>query len=122
MISCLFQLVLLALVAIVKLLCLLCRPFSAPWWFWLSLTGVNLAGAIGVKFVGLFVVLLVGLNTVYDLWELLGDLSLSLVSVQNFSLYLVFSPLLTSLLLISMKTAYYQFVCRRQLIDIGARW
>ncbi|NXV86398.1 POMT2 transferase, partial [Calonectris borealis] len=55
------------------------RPFSASWWFWLSLTGVNLAGAIGVKFVGLFVVLLVGLNTIYDLWDLLGNLSLSLV-------------------------------------------
>lgn len=61
-----------------------CRSFSAPWWFWLSLTGINLAGATGVKFVGLFVVLLVGLNTIYDLWELLGDLSFSLVSVYNF--------------------------------------
>ncbi|NWI69391.1 POMT2 transferase, partial [Todus mexicanus] len=55
------------------------RPFSASWWLWLSLTGVNLAGAMGVKFVGLFVVLLVGLNTIYDLWDLLGNLSLSLV-------------------------------------------
>lgn len=60
-----------------------CRPFSASWWLWLSLTGVNLAGAMGVKFVGLFVVLLVGLNTIYDLWDLLGDLNLSLVSVKN---------------------------------------
>uniref|UniRef100_A0A663DPQ3 Protein O-mannosyl-transferase 2 n=1 Tax=Aquila chrysaetos chrysaetos TaxID=223781 RepID=A0A663DPQ3_AQUCH len=59
------------------------RPFSASWWFWLSLTGVNLAGATGVKFVGLFVVLLVGLNTIYDLWDLLGNLSLSLVSVKK---------------------------------------
>uniref|UniRef100_A0A8D2PP85 Protein O-mannosyl-transferase 2 n=1 Tax=Zosterops lateralis melanops TaxID=1220523 RepID=A0A8D2PP85_ZOSLA len=56
------------------------RPFSASWWFWLSLTGVSLAGAMGVKFVGLFVVLLVGLNTIYDLWDLLGNLSLSLVT------------------------------------------
>ncbi|NXJ27515.1 POMT2 transferase, partial [Dicrurus megarhynchus] len=55
------------------------RPFSASWWFCMSLTGVNLAGAMGVKFVGLFVVLLVGLNTIYDLWDLLGNLSLSLV-------------------------------------------
>lgn len=62
------------------------RPFSASWWFWLSLTGVNLAGAMGVKFVGLFVVLLVGLNTIYDLWNLLGNLSLSLVSFKDFSL------------------------------------
>ncbi|KAJ6661298.1 hypothetical protein lerEdw1_015435 [Lerista edwardsae] len=57
------------------------KSFSAPWWFWLSLTGMNLAGAVGVKFVGLFVVLLVGLNTIYDLWELLGDLSFSLVTL-----------------------------------------
>ncbi|KAM4690845.1 protein O-mannosyl-transferase 2 [Rhinophrynus dorsalis] len=51
------------------------RPFSPLWWMWLSLTGVNLAGALGVKFVGLFVVLLIGLNTARDLWNLLGDLS-----------------------------------------------
>ncbi|XP_054651535.1 protein O-mannosyl-transferase 2 isoform X2 [Dunckerocampus dactyliophorus] len=55
------------------------RPFSAPWWFWMVLTGVNLSGALGVKFVGLFVILLVGLNTVSDLWRLLGDLDLMLV-------------------------------------------
>ncbi|XP_061552168.1 protein O-mannosyl-transferase 2 [Phycodurus eques] len=59
------------------------RPFSAPWWFWMVLTGVNLAGALGVKFVGLFVILLVGLNTVSDLWRLLGDLDLSLVDVAK---------------------------------------
>ncbi|XP_059108885.1 protein O-mannosyl-transferase 2 isoform X1 [Peromyscus eremicus] len=57
------------------------RPFSAPWWFWLSLTGISLAGALGVKFVGLFIILQVGLNTISDLWHLFGDLSLSLVTV-----------------------------------------
>ncbi|XP_006157139.2 protein O-mannosyl-transferase 2 [Tupaia chinensis] len=57
------------------------RPFSAPWWFWLSLTGVSLAGALGVKFVGLFIILHVGLNTISDLWHLFGDLSLSLVTL-----------------------------------------
>ncbi|XP_032143638.1 protein O-mannosyl-transferase 2 isoform X2 [Sapajus apella] len=57
------------------------RPFSALWWFWLSLTGVSLAGALGVKFVGLFIILQVGLNTIADLWYLFGDLSLSLVTV-----------------------------------------
>ncbi|XP_074091734.1 protein O-mannosyl-transferase 2 isoform X2 [Macrotis lagotis] len=57
------------------------RPFSAYWWFWLSLTGVNLAGALGVKFVGLFIVLHVGLNTVSDLWQLLGDLNLTMVTL-----------------------------------------
>ncbi|XP_059951754.1 protein O-mannosyl-transferase 2 isoform X2 [Mesoplodon densirostris] len=57
------------------------RPFSAPWWLWLSLTGVNLAGALGVKFVGLFIILQVGWNTLSDLWHLFGDLSLSMVTV-----------------------------------------
>ncbi|XP_073656282.1 protein O-mannosyl-transferase 2 isoform X5 [Tursiops truncatus] len=56
------------------------RPFSAPWWLWLSLTGVNLAGALGVKFVGLFIILQVGWNTVSDLWHLFGDLSLSMIT------------------------------------------
>uniref|UniRef100_A0A7N6B4G4 Protein O-mannosyl-transferase 2 n=1 Tax=Anabas testudineus TaxID=64144 RepID=A0A7N6B4G4_ANATE len=56
------------------------QPFTAPWCLWLAMTGVNLAGALGVKFVGLFVILLVGLNTVWDLWRLLGDLSLTLVN------------------------------------------
>ncbi|CAI9567265.1 unnamed protein product [Staurois parvus] len=54
------------------------RPFSTLWWWWLILTGVSLAGALGVKFVGLFVVIFVGLNTARDLWRLLGDLSLTL--------------------------------------------
>uniref|UniRef100_A0A8C4VEA1 Protein O-mannosyl-transferase 2 n=1 Tax=Gopherus evgoodei TaxID=1825980 RepID=A0A8C4VEA1_9SAUR len=83
------------------------RPFSAPWWFWLSLTGVNLAGAIGVKFVGLFVVLLVGLNTVYDLWELLGDLSLSLVTLGKHLLARVFCLILLPLVLYTAQFAVH---------------
>ena len=55
------------------------RPFGFSWWLWLLLTGVNLSGALGVKFVGLFIILLAGINTAWDLWELLGDLTLSLV-------------------------------------------
>ncbi|XP_072350598.1 protein O-mannosyl-transferase 2 isoform X2 [Scyliorhinus torazame] len=55
------------------------RPFSLTWWKWLMMTGVNLAGALGVKFVGIFVILLVGINTACDLWQLLGTLNVSLV-------------------------------------------
>ncbi|KAL2098596.1 hypothetical protein ACEWY4_005076 [Coilia grayii] len=54
------------------------RPFGVSWWLWLGLTGVSLAGALGVKFVGLFIILLVGINTAWDLWNLLGDITLSL--------------------------------------------
>ncbi|XP_074766120.1 protein O-mannosyl-transferase 2 isoform X2 [Athene noctua] len=80
------------------------RPFSASWWFWLSLTGVNLAGAIGVKFVGLFVVLLVGLNTIYDLWDLLGNLSLSVVM---FGKHLLARVLCLILLPLALYTAMF---------------
>ncbi|XP_049547589.1 protein O-mannosyl-transferase 2 [Anopheles darlingi] len=51
------------------------RSFTPAWWLWLVITGAMLACTISVKFVGLFVVLLVGLHTVSDLWDVLGDLS-----------------------------------------------
>lgn len=56
------------------------RAFSLSWWFWLSNVGVMLAGAIGVKFVGLFVVVVVGIRTISDLWDILGDLSQPVVT------------------------------------------
>ncbi|KAK7103260.1 protein O-mannosyl-transferase 2-like [Littorina saxatilis] len=59
------------------------RPFSISWWLWMALTGLSLSGAIGVKFVGLFVVLLVGLWTAGDLCCLLSDVSLSLSQVAK---------------------------------------
>jgi len=49
--------------------------FTRRWWSWLAATGACLAGAISVKFVGLFVVLLVGLMTIEQLWLILGDVS-----------------------------------------------
>uniref|UniRef100_A0A182XAH3 Protein O-mannosyl-transferase 2 n=1 Tax=Anopheles quadriannulatus TaxID=34691 RepID=A0A182XAH3_ANOQN len=50
--------------------------FTRAWWVWLAFTGAMLACTISVKFVGLFVVLLVGLHTASDLWDVLGNLSL----------------------------------------------
>uniref|UniRef100_A0A1B6CJ65 Protein O-mannosyl-transferase 2 n=2 Tax=Clastoptera arizonana TaxID=38151 RepID=A0A1B6CJ65_9HEMI len=49
--------------------------FSLRWWSWLIYTGTMLACALSVKFVGLFVVILIGLRTIVDLWDILGDLS-----------------------------------------------
>ncbi|XP_072388033.1 protein O-mannosyl-transferase 2 isoform X2 [Diabrotica undecimpunctata] len=51
------------------------EEFSIKWWFWLTFTGIMLACCIAVKFVGLFVVLLVGLMTISDLWRILGDMA-----------------------------------------------
>lgn len=49
--------------------------FTPKWWTWLFFTGAMLACTISVKFVGLFIVILVGLNTASDLWIIFGDLS-----------------------------------------------
>lgn len=57
------------------------KEFSAKWWFWLTFTGTMLACCMSVKFVGLFVVLWVGLRTIVDLWNILGDLSRPVVSI-----------------------------------------
>ncbi|XP_021117519.1 protein O-mannosyl-transferase 1 isoform X2 [Heterocephalus glaber] len=57
------------------------RPFSLPWWFWLMLTGVACACAVGIKYMGIFTYLLVlGVAAVHA-WHLIGDQTLSNVLV-----------------------------------------
>ncbi|GBP88989.1 Protein O-mannosyl-transferase 2 [Eumeta japonica] len=50
-------------------------PFSLRMLTWQLFLGTGLACTISVKFVGLFLVLFVGLLTIADLWNVLGDLS-----------------------------------------------
>ncbi|XP_014228926.1 protein O-mannosyl-transferase 2 [Trichogramma pretiosum] len=59
------------------------EPFTFSWWFWMTFTGISLACTISVKFVGLFVVLLVGFYTIYELWRELGDLNQSVITVAK---------------------------------------
>ncbi|KAF6216441.1 hypothetical protein GE061_000783 [Apolygus lucorum] len=70
------------------------NDFSVTWWFYLCFTGSMLACAISVKFVGLFVVILCGLVTVWKLWLILGDLSKSMVYVLKHFLARVFGLIL----------------------------
>lgn len=56
------------------------QAFTWKWWGWLLFTGTMIACTISVKFVGLFVILLVGLHTINDLWIQLGDLTKPMVS------------------------------------------
>eukprot|EP01135_Chromosphaera_perkinsii_P012269 Nk52_evm6s2630 gene=Nk52_evmTU6s2630 len=54
------------------------RPFSFKWTVYLALTGASMGLALGVKMVGLFLVALVGLYTIVDLWMELGDMRTSM--------------------------------------------
>ena len=62
------------------------RPFTIAWWGWLAFTGISLACTISVKFVGLFVVLLVGLYTIHELWRELGNLNEPVVRIKIIAL------------------------------------
>jgi len=53
------------------------HEFSRKWWKWILLTGVSIGCTCSVKMVGLFVTTLVGIYTVVDLWNKLGDKSIS---------------------------------------------
>lgn len=60
------------------------QTFTTKWWSWLMFTGTMIACTISVKFVGLFVIFLVGLHTINDLWIELGDLTKPVVSIFIF--------------------------------------
>lgn len=49
-------------------------PFSRRWWVWLTLTGLSLGAVVSCKWVGLFTIATIGILTVVQLWNLLGDL------------------------------------------------
>ena len=59
------------------------HPFSINWWKWMVLTGFNLGCAISVKMVGLFIITVVGIYTVVELWNWLGDKSMSWKTYLN---------------------------------------
>ncbi|KAI8610310.1 Dolichyl-phosphate-mannose-protein mannosyltransferase-domain-containing protein [Chytriomyces sp. MP71] len=52
------------------------EPLSFRWHVWMAFTGLSLGCCLSVKWVGLFVIALVGLNTIEDLWIMLGDLKM----------------------------------------------
>ncbi|KAI7829241.1 Dolichyl-phosphate-mannose-protein mannosyltransferase-domain-containing protein [Kickxella alabastrina] len=53
------------------------RPFGRRWWAYLLLAGANMGNALSCKWVGLFLVATLGVWTIKDLWEKLGDLSIT---------------------------------------------
>lgn len=90
------------------------QTFSLRWWSWLLFTGTMLACTTSVKFVGLFIVLLVGLHTINDLWIELGDLAKPIVSFNGFFL-ISFSTFFSCPFLISMYFVSQLLISRRAL-------
>lgn len=49
------------------------EPFTESWWLWLTLSGLALGAVVSCKWVGLFTIATVGVSTIYQLWNILGD-------------------------------------------------
>jgi len=52
------------------------KSFSTQWFLWLFLSGVSIGCVCSIKWVGLFVTLMVGAYTAEDLWHKFGDLDM----------------------------------------------
>lgn len=50
------------------------KPFTDMWWIWLFLSGLGLGAVVSCKWVGLFTIATIGFSTLFQLWNLLGDL------------------------------------------------
>lgn len=56
-------------------------PFSRAWLLYLALTGISVGLAISTKLTGLFTLAWIGVWSVYHMWNYLGDLNVSLLSI-----------------------------------------
>ena len=75
------------------------KSFTLEWWFWMAWTGFFLSASVGVKFVGLFIVFVVGLQTAVNLWDILGDDGLSIIDVSKHLAARVFSLIILPIFL-----------------------
>lgn len=59
------------------------KPFQYKWKLSLSLTGIAIGCVSSVKWVGFFVTALVGLLTIEELWNMLGDEKMEKVNQRS---------------------------------------
>ncbi|KAF0289159.1 Protein O-mannosyl-transferase 2 [Amphibalanus amphitrite] len=91
------------------------NPFGLRWWLWMTATGVALGLTMAVKYVGAFVVALIGVQAVYDLWEQYCDLTASLWNLVKHVLARCVGLILVPLLLYLAT-----FALHLQILDKGS--
>ncbi len=73
------------------------NPFTLDWFRYLLLTGLGLGLTVSCKWVGLFTIAWVGVITVYQLWEFLGDLTINTITFLKHLffrvVFLIFVPI-----------------------------
>ncbi|KAG2180267.1 hypothetical protein INT43_004056, partial [Umbelopsis isabellina] len=62
------------------------QPFGWSWWSNLALTGLGLGLAISTKWVGLFTIATIGVHTISQLWNIVGDRR---IAVRTLSAHIV---------------------------------
>ncbi|XP_045623727.1 protein O-mannosyl-transferase 2 [Procambarus clarkii] len=91
------------------------RSFSREWWGWSAYTGAMLGCAVSVKFVGLFVVAVVGCYILHDLWIHLGHTHQPLVGVvKHLAARALCLILLPALIYVTVFAIHDQLLYRAQ--------
>ena len=79
----------------------------------MSMTGVMLVSTISVKFVGLFVIVYVGVNTIYDLWNIVGDIANSwTMIIQHFAARVLCLIIIPIILYLTFFLIHFQILSK----------
>ena len=77
------------------------------------MTGVMLVSTISVKFVGLFVIVYVGVNTIYDLWNIVGDIANSwTMIIQHFAARVLCLIIIPIILYLTFFLIHFQILSK----------
>jgi dolichyl-phosphate-mannose-protein mannosyltransferase len=89
------------------------QPFTESWWTWLTLSGLSLGAVVSCKWVGLFTIATIGVNTIHQLWLLLGDLRVPpRLFIRHF--------LARALCLILVPVLFYMFMFQIHFLILGS--
>ncbi|KAG0759880.1 hypothetical protein G6F62_004702 [Rhizopus arrhizus] len=82
--------------------------FSGGWWTWLLLTGIGIGCSFSSKWVGLFTMATIGLSTIKQLWQLLGNLHITKAQYASHFIYRFFGLFIVPII-VYMATFYIHF-------------